>query len=123
MNVKKVYFKVNDMRTAVAFWIDFLGIQPHKQSKNWYEFRVGDSSFGLLLNDFGDKYNGSNCVPVFEFLEIEKMIEKAKSLGAEVVLDGMDDPKLNSVVFKDPEGNEFEVSKLGIEPPSPDLSD
>lgn len=69
---------------------------------------------GLLLNDFGDQYSGSNCVPVFEFSdeEVMKYVEKAKSLGATVIKEGLDDPNLKSVVFADPFVNEFEVSKF-----------
>ncbi len=102
------------MGKAVDFWGQFLDIEPHKKSANWCEFMVKDLRFALLLNDFGDKFSGSNCVPVFEFDDrnIIKYLEKAKKLGAVVVVDALNDPNMKSVALKDPEGNEFELSKL-----------
>lgn len=114
MKIRTIYLKVTDMKKAVDFWKEFLEIEPHKASPKWHEFIVGNLRFGLLLNDFGDKYAGSNCVPVFEFRdkEILKYIKKAKSLGAKVIVDGLKNPNLLSVVFIDTLGNEFEVSKF-----------
>ena len=114
MKIRTVYLKVNDMEKSVYFWKNFLGVAPHKTSPNWHEFMIGNLRFGLLLNDFGDKLSGSNCVPVFEFADkdLEKYIEKAKSLGAKIMFDGIDDPKMLSITFSDPSGNEFELSKF-----------
>jgi catechol 2,3-dioxygenase-like lactoylglutathione lyase family enzyme len=114
MKIRTVYFKVSDMQKAVAFWKSFLEIEPHKTSERWHEFMVGTLRLGLLLADPADVYSGSNCVPVFEFLDNEmvKYVERAKSLGAAMIIDGLDDPNLLSVVFADPFGNEFEVSKF-----------
>jgi len=114
MKIRTIYFKVTDMGKAVAFWQEFLGVAPHKTSDRWHEFMVGNIRLGLLLNDFNDKLSGCNCVPVFEFAddELHTYIERAKKLGAKVTLDGLDDPNLLSIVFSDPFGNEFEVSKF-----------
>lgn len=114
MKIRTIYFKVKDMEKAVAFWKGFLGIEPHKQFDEWHEFMAGNVRLGLLLNDFEDKFSGCNCVPVFEFTddELDTYIQRAKELGAKVVLDGLNDPNLLSVVFADPFGNEFEVSKF-----------
>jgi catechol 2,3-dioxygenase-like lactoylglutathione lyase family enzyme len=114
MKIRTIYFKVNDMEKAVEFWKGFLGVEPHKKFDEWHEFMAGNVRLGLLLNDFDDKFSGCNCVPVFEFAdeELGTYIERAKKLGATVVQDGLDDPNLLSVVFKDPFGNEFEASKF-----------
>jgi len=102
------------MPKAVAFWQSFLGIAPHKMFAGWHEFMTDNIRLGLLLNDFNDKYTGSNCVPVFELPDNQVMeyVDRAKSLGAKVIEDGLNDPELLSVVFSDPFGNEFEVSKF-----------
>lgn len=114
MKIRTVYFKVADVGRARKFWESFLDVKPHKTGKAWVEFWVGNVRLGLLLNDFGDRFSGSNCVPVFEFADREclKMIERAKTSGAKVLVDGLDDPNLKSVVFADPDGNEFEVSRF-----------
>ena len=102
------------MGKAVEFWQGFLGIEPHKKFDEWHEFMAGNVRLGLLLNTFEDKFSGCNCVPVFEFgdNELNMYIERAKKLGAKVIFDGLNDPNLLSIVFADPFGNEFEVSKF-----------
>lgn len=122
MKIRTVYFKVSDMPKAVAFWQGLLRIEPHKRYPEWHEFMVGTLRLGLWLNDCGDSYTGSNCVPVWEFDDavLPQYIERAKSLGATVVVDGLDNPKLKSVVFRDPFGNEFELSRFHDEPISSD---
>lgn len=114
MKIRTIYFKVDDMKKAVKFWSSLLGMKPHKKFAQWHEFMVGNVRLGLLLNDFGDKFSGCNCVPVFEFSDkqLTKYIERAKKSGAKIVVDGLDDPDLKSVVFSDPFGNQFEMSKF-----------
>ena len=114
MKIRTIYFKVNNMDTAVKFWTAFLGSNPVKTYTQYHEWRIGELNFGLALNDFGDKWTGANCAPVFEFddNEVLSWVDKAKSLGATVILDALEDPKLLSVVMADPWGNEFEVSKF-----------
>ncbi len=71
-------------------------------------------NLGFVLNDFNDKFQGSNCVPVFEFAdaELQMYIDKLTKLGGIIILDGLEDPHLLSVVASDPWGNEFELSKF-----------
>lgn len=114
MKIRTIYQKVQNLEAAKIFWSNFLGAQPSQSSSNWCSFRLENLNFSLLLNDYGDEFKGSNSVPVFELDEgeIEQAVQKAKSLGAAVVLDGLADPKMKSIVLKDPSGNEFEISKL-----------
>jgi catechol 2,3-dioxygenase-like lactoylglutathione lyase family enzyme len=114
MKIRTIYFKVTDMPKAVAFWQGLLQIVPHKTSATWHEFMIGSLRLGLFLNDYGDSYIGSNCVPVWEFDDdqLSEYIERAKRLGATVLVNGLDDPKLQSIVFADPFGNEFELSRF-----------
>ena len=102
------------MQKAARFWSDFLQMPPVKTFDKYHEWRIGSLNFGLVLNDMGDKWSGANCAPVFEFDDDEVLswVERAKSLGATVIVDGLDDPSLLSVVMADPWGNEFEVSKF-----------
>ena len=114
MKVRTIYLKVTDMYRAVEFWQKLLAVEPHKTSPEWHEFMVGDLRFALLLGEPDDKHSGSNCVPVFELAddELQKFIERAKSLNAKIIFDGLDDPDILSIVFADPFGNEFEFSKF-----------
>lgn len=114
MKIRTVYFKVSDIDKARLYWQALLKLDPVKSTAKYCEFRVENINLGLVLNDFGDKFEGANCVPVFEFsdAELSGYTERAKSLGSTVILDGLDDPHLLSVIFADPWGNEFELSKF-----------
>ena len=114
MKIRTLYFKVKDIKAAAAFWEELLQTKPHKYFERWAEFWCGNIRLGLLLNDFNDTFQGSGCVPVFELEDdvLALYITRAKKLGAKVVLDGLDNPQLKSIVFRDPFGHEFELSKF-----------
>jgi catechol 2,3-dioxygenase-like lactoylglutathione lyase family enzyme len=115
MRIRTVYQKVKDLQKAKDFWEAFLGMAPSKVSKIWCEFKLENINFALLLADDPlEQFSETNCVPVFEFKETEipTVVAKARSLGCELVFDGLDDPDIQSVVFFDPFGYEFEISKV-----------
>jgi catechol 2,3-dioxygenase-like lactoylglutathione lyase family enzyme len=114
MKIRTVYFKIDDMQSAVSFWQQFLGINPVKRFEKYSEFKVSNINLGFVLNDFGDQFSGANCSVVFEFGddEVIEFIERAKALGATVILDGLNDENIKGVVFRDPFGNEFEVTRF-----------
>jgi catechol 2,3-dioxygenase-like lactoylglutathione lyase family enzyme len=114
MKIRTIYQKVQNLDKARTFWESFLGIRPVKSSNKWCAFQLENLLFALLLNDYGDDFKGTNCVPVFEFgdHEIKRHVEKTKALGGTVVFDGLADPNIQSIVIKDPSGNEFEISKV-----------
>ena len=99
------------MELEVAFWRSVLQLEPMKTTAHWSEFKVGEVRIGLLLNDFGEELKGSACVPVLEFEPPELLvaIERAKAAGATVVLDGLNNPKTNSIVLASTGGHEFEL--------------
>lgn len=111
MRVRSSYFKVLNMEQEVAFWCALLQVEPLKTTSHWSEFKIGDARIGFLLNDFGEELKGSACVPVLEFepAELAAAIERARSVGATVVLDGLNNPKMNSIVLASPGGHEFEL--------------
>lgn len=114
MKIRTLYFKVADTAKAAAFWSELLGVAPHKDFEKWKEISCGNIRLGFLLNDFGDAFSGSGCVPVFEFgdAELPAYVARAKALGAEVLVDRLDDPNMKSIAFRDPFGHEFELSKF-----------
>jgi hypothetical protein len=102
------------MMAAVEFWRHFLKIEPVKQFDKYSEFKLSNINLGLVLNDFGDNFTGANCSVVFEFGddEVLEFIERAKTLGATVVLDALDDENIKGVILRDLFGNEFEVTRF-----------
>jgi hypothetical protein len=114
LRIRTLYLKVNDLKGASLFWGNLLQIKPHKCFDTWHEFRCENINLGLLLNDFGDVVQGSGCVPVFEFADaaLPTYINRAIQLGATLILDGLEDPTIRSIVLRDPFGHEFELSKF-----------
>jgi catechol 2,3-dioxygenase-like lactoylglutathione lyase family enzyme len=114
MKIRTVYFKVPDVKKAASFWEGVLQVKPHKTFDTWQEFMCGSLRLGLLRNDFGDTFSGSGCVPAFEFTDetLPIYIDRAKSLGATVVINGLNDPNMKSIAFKCPFGHEFEFSRF-----------
>jgi catechol 2,3-dioxygenase-like lactoylglutathione lyase family enzyme len=111
MRIRTAYFKVTDMERSVTFWENLLKLSPSRKSERWTEFTVGEVRLGLLLNDFGEELVGSACVPVFEFDSsgLKDFLNRAKALGATILLDGLDDGTMKSIVLLGPDGHEFEL--------------
>ena len=111
MRVRSNYFKVTHMPSEVAFWSSLLQAEPIKSGTHWSEFMVGSTRIGFLLNDFGDTLEGCSSVPVLEVDDgaMEATVARAKAAGATVVLDGLSNPKMNSIVLASPGGHEFEL--------------
>ena len=111
MRARSSYFKVKDMNAEVAFWRALLEAEPVKTSSHWSEFMVGEVRIGFLLNDFGEQLVGCSSVPVLEVEEgaMVSTVARAREAGATVVLDGLENPKMNSIVIASPGGHEFEL--------------
>jgi catechol 2,3-dioxygenase-like lactoylglutathione lyase family enzyme len=116
VRVRTVYFKVRRLEDAAAFWGAFLGTPPVRSFPEWVEFRVGEVNLGLLRAEAADRRAANPCVPVFEVAdaEVDACIQRAKDLGATVLLGGEDHPDYprTAAVLRDPFGNEFEVTNL-----------
>ena len=99
------------MKAEVDFWRALLELEPTKSTSHWSEFLVAGQRLGFLLNDFGEELVGCSCVPVLEVDvgAMEATVARAKGAGAVVVLDGLSDPKMNSIVLASPGGHEFEL--------------
>ncbi len=111
MRVRSSYFKVSDMDAEVNFWRKLLVIEPIKATTHWTEFLVQGVRIGFLLNDFNEELVGCSCVPVLEVQggAMAATITRAKESGATVILDGLSNPKMNSIVLATPGGHEFEL--------------
>ncbi|MBV8657236.1 MAG: VOC family protein [Burkholderiales bacterium] len=113
MRIRTVYTKVTDMDNTVGFWSSLLQAAPAKHTPHWSEFQLDGIRLGFLLNDFDETLVGNRCVPVFEFGadDLAGFVARACALGATVVIDGLDNPAMNSIVLADPTGQEFELCR------------
>jgi predicted lactoylglutathione lyase len=111
MKVRTIYLKVGDMDVSISFWQRVFERTPYRRSNKWAEFMVGEVRLALLLNDFGDEFHGSAAVPVLEFEkdELHAFLDRAKSNGAKVVVDGLENESMKSIVLRSPDGHEFEL--------------
>ncbi len=112
IKIRTIYFKSKDIKKLAAFWEEFLGFAPHKNFDEWIEFKCTNINLGFLQCD--DEVKGASVVPVFELAddEVAAWIDRARKAGATQTFDSLDDPDILSMGFKDPDGNEFEVSKF-----------
>ncbi len=112
MKIRTIYFKSAKITGLCNFWSELLKVKPNKDFPEWKEILCGNVRLGFLKLD--EKISGANCVPVFEFDDhlLDSYVKRALKLGAEMIEDGRDNPKLLSAVMRDPFGNEFELSKF-----------
>jgi predicted enzyme related to lactoylglutathione lyase len=96
-----------------TFYSSLFDIQPkaNKDSDEWVEFDFGNINFSLIPLD-NEKWNGSNCVPVFEFsaTEIKNLKRKVVAFGGKII--GEDYEGIPSAFCSDIEGNEFEITSF-----------
>lgn len=115
MNIRTMYYKIENMDGVIDWWSAFLEQEPHKYGEAYSEFKIDGMRLGFVFNSFGDAYSGNRGVLMFECSdqqELEKKIDHAKKLEAKMLVDNLG-KELNSVVFEDPFGNEFEIGFLG----------
>jgi len=108
MKIRGFRLFVQDMEVERAFWTKFLNATPKISESDWVELKAGDALITLLPGQ-----SGSGPQPVFEYSEIEMhyYIQKAQDLGATLVEEGLNNPRIRGAVLRDPEGNEFQVSR------------
>jgi len=111
MKLRAITLRVRDIETAVSFWQRLLNAAPRRRSSTHIDLRA--NGFELVLLADADATPGA-ALPVFEYSDIEfsHYLDKARQLGATEVEDLLNDPARRSVVFADPEGNQFEISRL-----------
>jgi len=109
MRLRTVYFKVSDVAATAGFWGRLLEREVDASYEDWMEYKVGDVRIAFIKET---PATGSNCVPVFEMPRemIANSVQHALEIGARIVLNGLDDPEVRSIVLEDPFGNEFEFT-------------
>jgi predicted lactoylglutathione lyase len=115
MKLRVAYFKVNEIEKTISFYENMFSIPVTKKGSGWAEIQLENARLAFLKNDFNDQFSGSGCVPVIELKSKDAVLEiysKAKSLGAQLVYDGVADGSTNSIVVRDPGGHELELTFL-----------
>lgn len=111
LKIRTIYVKARNIETLRTFYMQLFAVvpKPKKDSAEWVEFDFGNINFALLpLHD--EPWLGSNCVPVFQRQthEIAGLRDRVLALGGAVIEEYNED--FISLVCRDPDGNEFEIS-------------
>lgn len=115
MTIRTFYFKVSDVERITDWWSEVLGISPHKKSRAYGEFKVGEMRLGFVLNDWGEKYEGNRGVAMFNTdseKERDELIDRMVKAGGSIEADNRTNEALKSASVLDPFGNEVEIGFL-----------
>jgi len=110
MKLRGFHLVVKDLELEHQFWQKFLNATPKTSQPDWVELKAGDVFMTLSP---GEPKEPSLICPVFEYSEIELhyYVQKAQDLGATLVREALNDPRVRGAIFADPEGNHFQVSR------------
>lgn len=110
--------KVSDLKRAVNFYTQKLGLTCRRQEKDWAAIQVGDAEIHLYL------YGGVTSGLEFYVDDLDKEVAKLKNKGVKFFFDsnmqnfiGVDKNKITefpwgrNAFFKDSEGNQLALVK------------
>ena len=121
VGVQDVYFYVQDMRRALAFYRDILGLRVTEEDEHWSALDVGGVRVGLHGTDgkpvppvprdaHGAKSGGTLTLRV---ADMRAEVTRLRRAGVKFLGEVVDEPWGSIVAFEDPDGN---VLKL-MQPP------
>ena len=105
--VQDVFYMVDDMKRAVAFWNDLLGTKPSYESEFWTQWDVGGTTFAVHWTE-GKPHPGRTGGAMVTF-----RVSDIRATGADYVKRGVkvgeisDNPWGAQCRCEDPEGNVF----------------
>jgi catechol 2,3-dioxygenase-like lactoylglutathione lyase family enzyme len=100
----EIVLYVRDMRRAIHFYRDTLGLELGSESENWTTFRTGACTLALHATDLREPGAGE---PDPTFLVTDADAERARLVTAGVEVSEMREPATRLRVFdvRDPDGN------------------
>jgi predicted enzyme related to lactoylglutathione lyase len=108
--VAAVWLPVTDMRRAISFYGDKLGLEVTQHDEDWSEVNANGLKIGL--NGSGPESphgNGGALVAFQPDGELEQEVERLKGAGVEFS-DGISEHPWGRIVpFKDPDGNDLQL--------------
>jgi catechol 2,3-dioxygenase-like lactoylglutathione lyase family enzyme len=102
VELREVVVYTRDMKRAIAFYRDVLGLEPDFESPHWTTFRTGVCTFAL--------HAGSEAPdPTFEVADAGAERDRLRAAGIEVT--EIREPVAGLRVFdaRDPDGNRFSI--------------
>ncbi|HEY4498830.1 MAG TPA: VOC family protein [Candidatus Paceibacterota bacterium] len=110
MNVKGVdfiFYNVSDMKKAVEFYRDVLGLKPLEEpGETWAEFNVGNAT--LSIGVYGSKATGpkDNVSVALSVDDVKESVAYLREKGVPVVQDTFESGGCFMAIATDPDGNQ-----------------
>jgi predicted enzyme related to lactoylglutathione lyase len=111
VGVQDVYYEVVDMKRALGFYRDVLGLHVTEESEHWSAFNVGGVRVGLDTTE--GKPTPKRAILTLKTTDLRADVKRLREKGVKFIGEIGDYPWGSLVVFEDSEGN---VLKL-MQPP------
>ena len=108
MELVEVVVYVRDMRRAIGFYRDVLGLAPGYESASWTTFETGSCTLALHATEQREPGPGE---PDPTFLVEDAVAERARLAAAGVEVSDIREPVGGTLVFdvRDPDGNRLSI--------------
>jgi predicted enzyme related to lactoylglutathione lyase len=110
--IQDVYYYVDDMAQAIAFYRDKLGLRLLSESPHWSVFDVGGVRLGLHKAEGNPRRSSiphtgiyAGATVTFKVRGIRQEIERLQKAGVRFIGDVVDEPFGILAVFQDLDGN------------------
>ena len=101
--VQDVYYEVQDMKRAIAFYRNVLNLVVTEESDHWSAMNVGGLRVGLDSTD--GKPTPKRAILTFKTTDIRADVKRLRDKGVKFVGEIGDYPWGSVVTFEDSEGN------------------
>jgi catechol 2,3-dioxygenase-like lactoylglutathione lyase family enzyme len=114
MQVDDVFFNVDDMEKAVAFYRDKLGLPVKYESTNWVELDAGNMTIALRKHGSGPAGRpelgvGEGATLVFKVDDIEATKAELEGKGVKFIGGVFDYGSVRLAAFEDLNGNVLQI--------------
>jgi catechol 2,3-dioxygenase-like lactoylglutathione lyase family enzyme len=117
--IRDVYYNVSDMKQAVSFYRDILGIAPDFEDRYWTSFSFGDIKLGLhwtegkpvpkVPRDSHGAHAGATVT--FQVNDVHKVFEELRRRGVNFLSGVEEAPWGDLAVFEDLDGNVLKIMR------------
>lgn len=112
LDFQTTWCPVTDMKRAVAFYSDVLGLKPGTQSPYWSDFHVGQHRIGLHPFAPEPTPKGGWRLGLLAD-DLKALRQRLEAAGATILDDYHETPQGVVLTFADPDGNPIQALQRG----------
>jgi predicted enzyme related to lactoylglutathione lyase len=105
--IAAIWLPVTDMKRAVGFYRDSLGLDVLEEDSDWSMVTAGDQRIGLNASE--DPSGDGGAVIAFHAEDLDSTVQELKGRGVEFSGGVSEHPWGRIAPFKDPDGNDLQV--------------